>query len=1156
MSPTAWCAGEWTEPALTHRNREAVRATAWPYSTQASARRGDIGSLRRLPLDGAWQFHAAESHATKPDPATLRDVEVAAWDQIDVPGHWELQGFAMPTGHAVGTYATTFTLPEAWRDMEVFLHFAGICSAATVWVNGRDVGYWEENVGPGEFRLTPLLRTDVNRLIVQVYEESDASQFSGMGHEPLHGIHGSVYLFAVPKAHIRDVAITTGLGTNRAEMGVTTSIRNFDPNAQTLSLAIQVFAPDGTEALPEALTRTFVIDGLAQTQLNASVSLRDPLLWTAETPERYRAVITLSPEEEEAADIRAIDFGLRDVSIREGIIHLNGEPLVIRGVEYEGHSPYTGRALSHDEMDVDIALMKEANINAVRIRGSAPPPYFIERCDAVGLYVFDETNLEPRDEGARDDPEWRAAYMDAVHRMYDRDKNHPSIIAWSLGDITLSGENHRAAAGWLREHDPERQRWGGEVSATWNDFAAPVAPSLSGIDRVVKHGDAARPILLNGYGPARGNGLGNLVDYGAIIDRTPRVQGGFIGHWADSALARDTLAFVSSHDQQLIVAGSIAEVDERMALTDGFATIPPDPSLALEGAAFAVEVLIKPEAGASVWITKGSEAYELGQTDDGSIYFASGPNTRVTVPVPEAWRGAWHTLRGESTDADVSLVIDGEVVSSVPRMDMPRASGMAVYIGLDPDTGVGSHGAIAQAMLDGGEGVRVDVEFSESVSLETPWFDHRDGIGIVDPDRYPRPTYWSVKDAYAPVHVEAIDAAAGKVRVKNRFQFVNLDALTTRWSLEENGAVIDSGTIATPAIEPGGRQELWLPFTSPRPRADAVYTLTTRFSLASDTLWANAGHEVYAASFEVDLRTPAPRPSGVWGPMRLTEKEDRIRIVGTSFHMEFERTSGMLTEWIYDGRDVVALGPSPNVWRAPVDNDRIGGRAAAWRAAGLNGLRWTLESISSEALDDKRIDVHVVQRAETNSEAGFLCQHAYRIYGDGRILLQQSMEPYGELPDRPKLGVQLVLPPEYWKLEWFGLGPHETYPDRIGGALIGRYAEDAALAPMPYATPQEYGNKSAVRWAAMLDDEGFGLALKFEEPGNVSARPYATYQLEEARHAFALMPNNVITLNADFEVAGVGNGHELLDAYRISPTPTTYRMWLRPISPEDDLSAW
>jgi beta-galactosidase len=553
---------EWKDnPQIFQRNREAARATAVPFADVQSALKGDrMASPYYFSLNGRWKFAVADNPAQR-DTAFYRNVyDVSGWSDIEVPGNWQTQGFDYPiyvnitypwTGrenpnppnaptiyNPVGSYRRDFALPANWNDREVFLSFQGVESAFYVWINGHFVGYSEDSYTPDEFNVTQYLRSGMNNISVQVYRWCDGSWLEDQDFIRLSGIFRDVYLFAAPKVHIFDFHYTTDLDTNyaNATLMVRAMISNYGFSAPAdHSLEAALYDADNHQIALQSMKVAFS-DGNT-VQVTGSALIPNPRQWSAEHPNLYSLIFILKDSRGKIIETVSCKVGFREFAILSGQMKLNGRPIMFKGVNRHEIDPDRGRAVTLERMVQDLTIMKRHNINAVRTSHYPNNPVWYDLCDQYGIYVIDEANLESH--GARDsvpasDPRWTNNCLDRMKSMVERDKNHPCVLIWSLGNEAGRGSNFQAMADWVHAYDPTRP----VHDEQYNEIADMTSWMYPTVDNVRDYGRYAssKPLILCEYAHSMGNSTGNLYQYWDVFEAYPNLQGGFIWDFVDQGL--------------------------------------------------------------------------------------------------------------------------------------------------------------------------------------------------------------------------------------------------------------------------------------------------------------------------------------------------------------------------------------------------------------------------------------------------------------------------------------------------------------------------------------------------------------------------------------------------------------------------------------------
>ncbi len=1121
---------DWQNPQIVGRNKEPAHVPLVPYPDVASALRADryTSSYLRL-LNGPWKFFFAPNPASTPEGFYKPDFDVSAWDTIMVPGNWQLQGYDIPIyvnvqypfpiddlprvpedDNPTGCYRRTFTIPEEWEGRQIFILFEGVDSAFHIWVNGELVGYSQGSRLPAEFNITRYLRPGENTLAVRVYRWSDGSYLEDQDFWRLSGIYRDVYLWAAPTVHVRDFRVVTDLDEayRDAVLRVQARVRNYgEEDASGHTVEVMLYDAEGQPVFEEPIAAPIDVAAGEEVVVGLERAVSNPEKWSDEHPYLYTVVITLKDAAGQTVEIESNRIGFRKVELKDGQIHVNGKPILIKGVNRHEHDPDTGHTVTVDSMIQDIKLMKQFNINAVRTSHYPNDPRWYDLCDQYGIYVFDEANIESHGVWDRltKDPSWRTAFMERCIRMVERDKNHPCVIVWSLGNESGYGPNHDAMADWIHENDPTRLvHYHPAEDAPIVDVLGPMYPSVARIIEMAQDPNETRPVVMCEYAHSMGNSTGNLKEYWEAIEKYPRLQGGFIWDWVDQGLRR--------------------------------------------------------------------------VTEDGEEWFAYGGD-----------------FGDEPNDGNFCI------------------------------------------------------------------------NGLIWPDRRPHPGLWEYKKVLEPVKVEPVDLTAGKVRIINKYRFVDLSGLTGSWSLVADGEVLQSGSLPRLTAPPGESEEVTIPVQQPVLKPGTEYWLHIRFELARDTLWAEQGHEMAWAQFQMPFAVPevAPLPVAKMPALELETDARAITVRGDDFMITFSRTTGRITSWRYGDRELILQGPALNIWRAPTDNDaNTWGEqkmAIRWREAGLDRLQERAESVHAEQISPQlvQVSVHSVSTPAVGEEpprserwaeflrqleegidmilreedirrlcqllgvdydslpgqgkverikalvteldrsgrisdliqagtpfieaakfalpgrirraleeiqrippeeleqvfaphytARFECDYTYTIYGSGDLVIEHRVVPHGDLPPLPRVGLQMVLPGGYERFTWYGRGPHETYADRKLGARVGIYSGTVDEQYVPYITPQENGNKTDVRWVTLSNRQGIGLLAVGMPMFNVSAHHFTAHDFTKARHTYELKRREEIFLNLDYAQCGLGNascGPGVLPQYLLEPREYQYRVRLRPI---------
>lgn len=563
---------DWENPAVTQLHTLAAHPpfSSWRSPTEA---RDDIPSQHVISLNGTWNFSYFNQPEAVPEYWILQDCPDA--DTIPVPSNWQMLGYDapiytnvtypipvnppfVPEHNPTGCYSLTFDVCEEWiASGQTRIIFDGVNSAFHLWCNGIWVGYAQDSRLPSEFDLSQHLVTGHNRLAVMVLRWSDGTYLEDQDMWRMSGIFRDVTLLHKPQTHLRDVRITTPLWNQftQGELVADVAVQG-DRQAHT-RITVQLWQEKNLVSEHQQPIGTDIIDerGCYHDRTTLRLPITNPRLWSAETPHLYRVVIILQDQTGQMIEAEAFDVGFRHVAIAHGQLTLNGKPLLIRGTNRHEHHPVHGQVMDVETMKQDILLMKQHNFNAVRCSHYPNHPLWYRLCDRFGLYVVDEANIETHGmvpmNRLTDDPAWLPAMSERVTRMIQRDRNHPSIIIWSLGNESGHGSNHDALYRWIKSNDPTRpvQYEGGGANSTATDILCPMysrvdqdqpfpqVPKWS-IKKWIGMPDEQRPLILCEYAHAMGNSFGGFEKYWATFRQYPRLQGGFVWDWVDQSLIK------------------------------------------------------------------------------------------------------------------------------------------------------------------------------------------------------------------------------------------------------------------------------------------------------------------------------------------------------------------------------------------------------------------------------------------------------------------------------------------------------------------------------------------------------------------------------------------------------------------------------------------
>jgi beta-galactosidase len=558
---------DWENPEMFNQNREDPRATFISFPDEQSALEAiKANSPNYISLDGTWKFNWVKSPDQRPFWFFKDDYDTRDWKNIEVPSNWQMKGYDIPLyvnigypfkmnppfihheWNPVGSYKRSFKVPSDWKNKEVFLHFGAVSSAFYVWVNEKLVGYSEDSKVPAEFDITKYLKGGNNSVSVEVYRWSDGSYLEDQDFWRLSGIQRTVFLHARPKTFINDFFAVGDLENNYNDglLKLDVSLKSSTVNenglvvdASLLEGNSKIFTESKDVRLSEgkgAVNFTKIFPGIKK--------------WSAEKPNLYSLVLSLKDKDGNILESVSSKIGFRKVEIINSQLLVNGVAILIKGTNMHEHDDVNGHVVDEAMILKDIRVMKSNNINAVRTSHYPQQELWYEMCDKYGLYLVDEANIEShgigynKDVTIADKPEWAAAHLNRMQRMVERDKNHPSVIIWSMGNEAGDGNNFLNGYKWIKGRDAtrpvqyERAEKSTNTTERHTDIWCPMYARIEEIEAYAKDKKNDRPLIMCEYAHAMGNSTGNLQDYWDVIEKYPKLQGAFVWDWVDQGILK------------------------------------------------------------------------------------------------------------------------------------------------------------------------------------------------------------------------------------------------------------------------------------------------------------------------------------------------------------------------------------------------------------------------------------------------------------------------------------------------------------------------------------------------------------------------------------------------------------------------------------------
>lgn len=1035
---------EWQDAGVNAVNRMPMHGSWFAYESPEAAQTGDKTlSERFVTLNGNWKFNWVRDADQRPTDFFRVGYNDKGWNDMPVPGLWELNGYGDPVylnvGYAwrgwfkndpphvpveqnhVGSYRRTVDIPAAWAGRQIVAHFGSVTSNIYLWVNGRYVGYSEDSKLEAEFDLTPYVKPGRNLIAFQVFRWCDGTYLEDQDFFRLSGVGRDCYLYARDKRQITDIQVDAAPSADYTA-GTVAVKALFPRQARGCSVELALTDAQGRSVASQQLRVT-------KDEERCTLDAGKVALWSAETPVLYGLTATLRAPAGEVIEVIPLRIGFRDVKIEGGQLLVNGRPVLIKGANRHEMDPDYGYYVSEGRMLEDIRIMKENNINAVRTSHYPNSPYWYYLCDKYGIYVVDEANLEVHSnmiyENARITEYMSNAIIDREYNMVNRDRNHASVIMWSLGNECKNPEilrtilvqpyvNQMGETHVLHAYDPTRP-WHYEQAR--DNFATGIdvySGMYETVEQMIAYAEAGHdtPYIECEYEHAMGNAMGNMDEYQAAFDTYRSLQGGFIWDFIDQSICQTA--------------------------------------------------------------------------EDGTRYFGYGG------------------------------------------------------------------------------------DFGERV--------HDDNFcanGLLLPDRTLQPEMAEVRYQYSQMKFDAFDEDRATVRMKNYFLFTDVaEKYEFRWSITADADVAAEGVLPADVVcvanvdartnQPGERV-VTLNLPTIAKEAGKEYFLNLTVALKAQDGLLNAGHVVAYEQFAMrnDNELTSMLPDAA---MIVTQDGNVLSISGEQFRTALNLETAQLTRYEALGADgtfhaliVPGEGPKGSFYRAATDNDRafgsgLGHMNAAWKEPGAY-------VVTNRVLYADENPVRVTFDGCYPALENMLVSLEYRFYGDGSIRVQMhlSAPEHQRLIYIPVVGMQMTLPKAYERMTYFGCGPEENYTDRHSGTKVGCYETTVTDNFFPYMEPSETGNRTGVRWIALMDETCEGLlAAADSAPMEASALHYTPEALTQAKHPHQLKATENVILRLNAVQIGLGGDNSWYRIIVHEPylTPLTrdydYAYILSPLSAKED----
>ena len=562
---TATAQEYWERPEIYEVNKLPARATLTPYATLESAMvRGESEWVRDI--SGEWKFRWSATPADVPEGFEVVEYDDSAWGVMPVPGNWEINGYGVPIytnvtypfpknppfiphdDNPTGCYRHIFDIPAEWEGRRVVLHFESGLAAMYVWVNDIEVGYSEGTKSAVEFDITDMVKVGVNTLAIKGLRWADGSYLEDQDFWRLSGFDRGVKIYTTDKVRIADMFVVADLDKSYKNGAYTSTVTIDNGSDVAFSGSMELQLVDRAGKAVAKFSRSITLPAGETADVEFSRSIAKVALWSYEQPNLYTTVVALRGANGDIIEATSCRTGFRKVEICDGQLLLNGKHIMINGVNLHEHNPATGHVVNRELMLKDIALMKQFNINAVRTSHYPQPTEWYDLCDEYGILLVDEANIEAHGCGTdyhssypdfhpSHREEWKGAHHDRVRAMVERDKNHPSVIIWSMGNESSDGEVYGEMYKWIHERDKTRfvqleQGYGGAHT----DIICPMYPDMNDFRRYAARENMRKPYIMCEFAHAMGNSTGNFREFFDIMEGHPHMQGGFIWDWVDQGI--------------------------------------------------------------------------------------------------------------------------------------------------------------------------------------------------------------------------------------------------------------------------------------------------------------------------------------------------------------------------------------------------------------------------------------------------------------------------------------------------------------------------------------------------------------------------------------------------------------------------------------------
>lgn len=1085
---------EWNDPSILALNKEMPRAWFFTFQDKENARKIlPENSTYWKSLNGKWKFHFAKTPDSRPADFYRPNYDVSNWDEIAVPGCWNVLGINKADGsqkygapiyvnqwvifgsqvqvgdwkkgvmrerpenyttyeyrNEVGSYRRTFEVPENWDGREVYISFDGVDSFFYLWINGQYVGFSKNSRNAARFDITKYLKKGENDVAVEVYRSSDGSFFEAQDMFRLPGIFRTVAIYSTAKVQVRDLVAIPDFDADYVNgmLKVTASVRNLtgkkaDEYRMRYSLYANNLYQDDNTLVSTTESQVFSVAKNAENKETTAIYVAKPNKWSAEEPNRYTLVAELVDKKDQVIETVSTIVGFRKVEIRETAAKddefgkagryyfVNNKNVKLKGVNRHETGPAVGHAVTREQMEQEVMLMKRANINHVRNSHYPDDPYWYYLCNKYGIYLEDEANLESHEyfygEASLSHPEeLRPNHVSRVMEMVHSDINNPSIVIWSLGNEAGPGKNFKAAYDTIKTFDTSRpvqyERNNNIVDMGSNQY-----PSV-GLTQAIANGSKGfvYPFHISEYAHSMGNAVGNLVDIWNAVESSNFICGGAIWDWVDQGIWNYT-----------------ADGQRYMGYGGDFGDVPNDGQFVMNGIMFG-DLEPKPQY---YEVKKVYQNIAAKMIDAEHALFEIYNKSYFTDLTPylcewSLWKNGKQVNIGE-------IDLEGLTPRTLKKIELPYD-----FDELDAD---GEYFVKLQFIL----------------KHATPWAD----AGYVQAEEQ-----FFLKAADKPA-IAANSADLRALNVSSTDKALNVVGQNFNVSFNlADGSISTLQYDGTNAITPGCG-----------PRLNAYRAFVNNDNWTYTNWFKNGLHNLKHRALNYEKQ----------------ENEDGSLTVAFTVRSQ-----------------------------APNGARQVGGTDVNSRGRYFSRIE---EDVNNPFTDD---DFH------------FITRQIYTIHRDGSIELQANITSNNSRLVLPRLGYQMQVPEQWSKFEYYGRGPVGNYNDRRTGSFVERYTSTVAQQVENFPKPQEMANHEDTRWCSLTNAQGDGVIFIANDKMSVQALPYSAVDMTTAAHPYELKTNGSTYLNLDLGVTGLGGTScgqaPPLEYDRITGKPSTFGFIIRPIKAADN----